>query len=176
MKYDPETGEILEIYQPPTGATDAIAMQHDVDYDVCSNREKKYGENLKKCKHKADKKMVKSLDAVPYKQRQWGHAAARNAINAKQKLGLGLKQQKGTGVLDKPLDAIKFAETLTKKMIPSTKPVFDRYWKGDIAKNAFTGPTGVTSKKFWTHPKKGTVMRLVKNPKTGKYENVYEEP
>ena len=40
VKYDPETGEILEIYQPPTGATDAIAMQHDVDYDVCSNREK----------------------------------------------------------------------------------------------------------------------------------------
>ena len=59
--------------------------------------------------------MVKALDAVPYKQRQWGHAAARNTINAKQKLGLGLKQQKGTGVLDKPLDAIKFAETLTKK-------------------------------------------------------------
>ena len=115
MKYDPETGEILEIYQPPTGATDAIAMQHDVDYDVCSNREKKYGENLKKCKHKADKKMVKSLDAVPYKQRQWGHAAARNAINAKQKLGLGLKQQKGTGVLDKPLEVVKFAEALTKK-------------------------------------------------------------
>ena len=115
VKYDPETGEILEIYQPPTGATDAIAMQHDVDYDVCSNREKKYGENLKKCKHKADKKMVKALDAVPYKQRQWGHAAARNTINAKQKLGLGLKQQKGTGVLDKPLEVVKFAETLTKK-------------------------------------------------------------
>ena len=116
VKYDPETGEILEIYQQPTGATDAIAMQHDVDYDVCSNREKKYGENLKKCKNKADKKMVKSLDAVPYKQRQWGHAAARNAINAKQKLGLGFKKQKkGTGVLDKPLEAVNFAETLTKK-------------------------------------------------------------
>ena len=115
VAFDPETGEILEIYQKPTGATDAIAMQHDVDYDVCSNREKKYGENLKKCKHKADKKMVKNLDAVPYKQRQWGHAAARHTINAKQKLGLGLKQQKGTGVLDKPLEAVKFAETLTKK-------------------------------------------------------------
>ena len=38
--------------------------------------------------------MVNSLDAVPYKQRQWGHAAARNAINAKQKLGLGLKNKK----------------------------------------------------------------------------------
>jgi len=157
VKFNPETGEILEIYQQPTGSTDAIAMQHDVDYDVCSNREKKYGENLKKCQNKADKKMVKSLDAVPYKQRQWGHAAARNAINAKQKLRLGLKKQKGTGVLDRPLDAIK-------KMIPSTKLVFDRYWSGDIAKNAFTGPTGVTSKKFWSHPKKGTVMRLVKNP------------
>ena len=110
MKYDPETGEILEIYQPPTGSTDAIAMQHDVDYDACSNRERKYSENLKKCKHKADKKMVKALDAVPYKQRQWGHVAARNAINAKQKLGLGLKQQKGTGVLDKPLEVVKFAD------------------------------------------------------------------
>jgi len=52
--------------------------------------------------------MVKNLYAVPYKQ-QWGHAAARHAINAKQKLGLGLKQQNGTGVSDKPLDAIKFA-------------------------------------------------------------------
>ena len=144
MKYDPETGEILEIYQQPTGATDAIAMQHDVVYDVCSNREKKYGENLQKCKHKADKKMVRSLDAVPYTQRQWGHAAARNAINAKQKLGLGFK----------PWEVAKYAEKVTKKLIPSTKPVFDRYWKGDIAKNAFMGPTGVTSKKFWTHPKK----------------------
>ena len=37
--------------------------------------------------------MVKALDAVPYKQRQWGHAAARHTINAKQKLGLGHKQK-----------------------------------------------------------------------------------
>ena len=56
VNYDPETGQIREIYQPPTGATDAIAMQHDVDYGVCSNRTKKYGENEKNCKHKADKK------------------------------------------------------------------------------------------------------------------------
>ena len=45
-----------------------------------------------------------------------------------------------------------------------------------MVKNAVTGPTGITSNKFWTKPKKGTVMRLVKNPKTGKYENVYIEP
>ena len=114
VKYDPETGEILEIYQQPTGATDAIAMQHDVVYDVCSNREKKYGENLQKCKHKADKKMVRSLDAVPYTQRQWGHAAARNAINAKQKLGLGFK----------PWEVAKYAEKVTKKINSFNKTCF----------------------------------------------------
>ena len=82
VRYDPETGEILEIYDQPTRSTDAIAMQHDVDYSVC-------GDN-RKCKNKADRKMVKSLDAVPYSERQWGHSLARNIINTKQKLGLGL--------------------------------------------------------------------------------------
>ena len=35
------------------------------------------------------KKMVRALDAVPWKERQWGHWLARNSINAKRKLGLG---------------------------------------------------------------------------------------
>ena len=82
VRYNPETGEILEIYDQPTGPTDAVAMQHDVDYSVC-------GDN-RKCKNKADRKMVKSLDAIPYSERQWGHWLARNLINTKQKLGLGL--------------------------------------------------------------------------------------
>ena len=82
VRYNPETGEILEIYDQPTGPTDAVAMQHDVDYSVC-------GDN-RKCKNKADRKMVKSLDAIPYNERQWGHWLARNLINTKQKLGLGL--------------------------------------------------------------------------------------
>ena len=82
VKWDEETGEILNVYDEPTGRTDAIAMQHDVDYAVCQDD--------KKCKHKADKKMVKALDSIPYKDRQWGHSFARNAINIKQKLGLGL--------------------------------------------------------------------------------------
>ena len=55
--YDKDTGKILEIYDPPTGKTDAVAMQH-----VC-------GDN-KKCKHKADRKRVKSLDTIPYNKRQ----------------------------------------------------------------------------------------------------------
>ena len=35
--------------------------------------------------------MVKALDAVSWRQRQYDHGLARNAINVKQKLGLGLK-------------------------------------------------------------------------------------
>ena len=81
VRYDPETGEILEIYNQPTGKTDAIAMQHDVDYAVCQDH--------KKCKRVADRKMVKAFDDVPWKDRQWGHWLARNIINTKQKVGLG---------------------------------------------------------------------------------------
>ena len=88
-----------------------------------------------------------------------------------------VKSQKGgENPLGKALKAAELAEKAVRKIIPSTNHVFDRYWSGDILKGAFTGPTGITSKKFWTKPKKGTVMRLVKNPKTGKYENVYVEP
>ena len=86
VRYDPETGEILEIYDQPTGPTDAVAMQHDVDYSVCGDD--------RKCKNKADRKMVKSLDAIPYKERQWGHWLARTIINTKQKLGMGTKNVK----------------------------------------------------------------------------------
>ena len=38
--------------------------------------------------------MVKALDAIPWKDRQWGHAVARNAIAAKSKLGMGVKKGK----------------------------------------------------------------------------------
>ena len=41
LKYDPQNGEILEIYEQPTGRTDAVNMQHDVDYSVCGNITKK---------------------------------------------------------------------------------------------------------------------------------------
>ena len=89
LKRDPKTGEILEIYQKPTGKTDAIAMQHDVDYSVCANKT-----NQVKCKNDADRKMVKALDSIPYNERQWGHWLARNVINTKQKLGLGVPKNR----------------------------------------------------------------------------------
>ena len=40
LKYDPQTEEILEIYEQPTGRTDAVSMQHDVNYSVCGNKPK----------------------------------------------------------------------------------------------------------------------------------------
>ena len=36
VRYDNQ-GNILEIYDKPTGKTDAIAMQHDVDYSICED-------------------------------------------------------------------------------------------------------------------------------------------
>ena len=84
LRFDPETGEILEFYVKPSGKTDAVAAQHDVDYSVCEKNK-----NLKKCKSKADRKMVKALDSIPWNERQWGHWIARNTINTKQKLGFG---------------------------------------------------------------------------------------
>ena len=91
LRYDPNTGQILEIYQQPTGKTDAVSMQHDVDYSVCANKPKS---NQVKCKNDADRKMVKALDTIPWKDRQWGHAVARNTIAAKSKLGMGVKKSK----------------------------------------------------------------------------------
>ena len=90
LKYDPNTGQILEIYDKPTGKTDAVSMQHDVDYSIC---EKKQKNNQIKCKNDADRKMVKELDFIPRNERQWGHTVARNAIAAKAKIGLGAKKQ-----------------------------------------------------------------------------------
>ena len=40
--------------------------------------------------------MVRALDAVPWKERQWGHWLARNTINTKRKLGLGAGAKKKT--------------------------------------------------------------------------------
>ena len=44
----------MEIYDQPTGPTDAITLEHDVDYAVCKND--------RKCKNDADRKMVQALN------------------------------------------------------------------------------------------------------------------
>ena len=89
LRFDPETGQILEFIQKPTGKTDAVAAQHDVDYSVCEGKKNPRNPSaIRHCKNKADRKMVAALDAIPWKERQWGHALTRNTINTKQKLGL----------------------------------------------------------------------------------------
>ena len=66
VKYDKKTGKTLEIYDMPSGSTDAIAMQNVVDHSICKDD--------KKSKHHADKKkMIKALDAESWNQRQWDH-------------------------------------------------------------------------------------------------------
>lgn len=49
FKYDKDTGEILEIYDKQAGATDAIAMQHDVEYSVCKDEIKRKMKQTKCC-------------------------------------------------------------------------------------------------------------------------------
>ena len=170
LSYDPKTGKILKIYQQPTGATDAVSMQHDVDYAVCAGKK-----NEKGCKHDADKKMVKALDAIPKNKRQWGHAAARNAISSKQKVGLGVGETINKNIGEK-IPGFQPAQDVAAAIMAVTggdKDLFKKYWSGDIAKGAFNKKTGLFSKKFWTHPKNttGPCNRIVY--KNGKWHNQY---
>ena len=170
LSYDPKTGKILKIYQQPTGATDAVAMQHDVDYAVCAGKK-----NEKSCKHEADKKMVKALDAIPKNKRQWGHAAARNAISSKQRVGLGVGETINKNIGEK-IPGFQPAQDVAAAIMAVTggdKDLFKKYWSGAIAKGAFNKKTGLFSKKFWTHPKNttGPCNQIVY--KNGKWHNQY---
>ena len=40
----------------------------------------------------------------------------------------------------------------TQTLIPSLKPVYDRYKSGDIMSSAFGSKQGITSSKFWRRP------------------------
>ena len=77
LRYDPNTGEVLEWMVQPYNKVDEIAAYHDICYDM--------GKNKGDC----DKEMVKSLDNIPYGEMpKWG-STARFLINTKQKLGMG---------------------------------------------------------------------------------------
>ena len=170
LSYDPQTGKILKIYQQPTGATDAVSMQHDVDYAVCAGKK-----NEKGCKHEADKKMVKALDAIPKNKRQWGHAAARNAIASKRKVGLGVGEMVNKGIGDR-IPGFSQAQDIYKLLPGVDKQLLDKYWSGDIAKGAFNTKTGLFSKKFWSQPSKKTdasCNKVVYDKKSGKWRNMY---
>ena len=77
--YD-KNGNILKYIQKPSGKTDAICAQHDVDYTLAKNL---------KDKHIADEKMIKAINELPYKDQQYGTFLVKNIIRSKRKLGLG---------------------------------------------------------------------------------------
>ena len=77
--YD-QKGNILQYIQKPTGKTDEICSQHDVDYTLAKNLNDK---------HIADKKMIDSINKLPYNQRQWGTYLVKNIIKSKKTFGLG---------------------------------------------------------------------------------------
>ena len=79
--YD-KNGNILKYIQKPSGNTDEICAQHDVDYTLARNL---------KDKHIADEKMIKAINKLPYKDQQYGTFLVKNIIKSKRKLGLGVE-------------------------------------------------------------------------------------
>ena len=79
--YD-KNGNILKYIQKPSGNTDAICAQHDVDYTLAKNL---------KDKHIADDKMIKAINELPYNQQQYGTFLVKNIIRSKRRLGLGVE-------------------------------------------------------------------------------------
>ena len=77
--YD-KNGNILRYIQNPTGKTDEICSQHDVDYTLAKNL---------KDKHIADDKMIKAINELPYNQQQYGTFLVKNIVRSKKKLGFG---------------------------------------------------------------------------------------
>jgi len=83
LEYDKNTGEVTKWHVKPYNKVDEIAAAHDICYD------------MGKSKGECDKKMVSSLDQIPYGEMpKWGQTA-RFLINTKQKLGLGVKSKNG---------------------------------------------------------------------------------
>ena len=79
--YD-KNGNILRYIQNPTGDTDRICSQHDVDYTLAKNL---------KDKHIADERMLKAINELPYKDQQYGTFLVKNIIKSKKTLGLGVE-------------------------------------------------------------------------------------
>ena len=77
--YD-KNGNILKYIQNPTGETDRICSQHDVDYTLAKNL---------KDKHLADEKVINAINELPYNQQQYGTFLVKDIIRSKRKLGLG---------------------------------------------------------------------------------------
>ena len=85
VKFDPQTGEIIQIYDQPSSSNDRCSMYHDIAYTIAQNT----GINNKDVKNKklqADKKWLQC-----FKPRSPWDIAAYTAIKSKKTLGLGVE-------------------------------------------------------------------------------------
>ena len=85
VKFDPQTGEIIQIYDQPSSSNDRCSMYHDIAYTIAQNT----GINNKDVKNKklqADEKWLQC-----FKPRSPWDIAAYTAIKSKKTLGLGIE-------------------------------------------------------------------------------------
>ena len=100
LEYGKNPGEVTKWHGQPYNKVDEIAAHHDICY------------NMSKDKAKCDRKMVKALDKIPYGEIPKWEQMARFLINAKQKLGLGVKKPKN----GKSRRLIKLARKICKSI------------------------------------------------------------
>ena len=109
----------------------------------------------KKYQKKAFDYGIKKL--TPIVQDSFGKAADQLSTKVRPK-GIRYKTNRkdldGRGIT--PMTVVKkapdIAMSTTQELIPSLKPVYDRYKTGDIMKSAFGSDHGITSGKFWRRP------------------------
>ena len=85
VKFNPQTGKIIQIYDQPSSSNDRCSVYHDIAYTIAENT----GINNKDVKNKklqADEKWLKC-----FKPKSPWDIIAYTAINSKQKLGLGIE-------------------------------------------------------------------------------------
>ena len=83
MLYDKKTGDIYKYHDKPKNVLDKIASRHDICYEL-----------KPKNKGLCDRIMVKEINNIPLKEKPWGTFAIKHIINTKQKLGLGIENNK----------------------------------------------------------------------------------
>ena len=85
VNFNPETGQIYEIYNQPSSSNDRYSMFHDISYSVSENIGKNT-KDVKRLKHLADDKWLKC-----FKPKFPWDIAAYSAIKSKTTLGLGVE-------------------------------------------------------------------------------------
>ena len=85
IKFDQQTGKIIQIYDQPTSSNDRCSMYHDIAYTIAQNT----GINNTDVKNKKLKADKKSLQC--FKPRSPWDIAAYTAMKSKKILGLGVE-------------------------------------------------------------------------------------